>query len=467
MSKSRQVAERVMTRVWSSDAFAAAVLDSEIARSVDLDPRDAALATELVYGVLRTQQALETRLQALTNKHKLDLSDHARAQMLMAAYSICFLDRVPAFSAVNEAVAGISSTGDTRTASFANAILRKLVTTIETEGRPSLPEAIAASAPGWFRGALRRSLGRKDAEAYLAAGPVPPPIGLSLRTSENRDVWIDTLRQAAPNAVFELGKTSPRAILVRGAGDVRRLPGMGQAWIVQEEGAQIVALALGARVGERVLDACAGRGNKTWILSDAVGQTGAVDASDLYATKLERLRESPFGNAIKKTFVVDWSVETHAGPLPDKDYDRVLVDAPCSGTGTLRRRPEIALHRSAEDVQRLSELQKAIVRQAALHVKPGGRLIYAVCSVLRDESENVVEMLVDKPLANGQRLVAAPFDDDVLRALAPEGATSLRILPRRPGSGPSPSRGPRASSRRRCTRSRCRCSPSPRRCRSG
>lgn len=429
MSDARQVAERVITRVWSAEAFASAVLDAEIARASDLDPRDAGLATELVYGVLRTQAALETRLQALTDKGKLKLSDSARAHVLMAAYSVCFLDRIPPFAAVHEAVGGITSSGDPRTASFANAILRKLAANIEKDGRPSLTETIAAAAPGWLRGSLRRSLGRKEAEAYLGAGPVPPPIGLSLRNSADRAVVLEALQKAAPEASFALGNTSPRAILVRGAGDVRRLPGAGQTWIVQEEGAQIVALALGAKKGERVLDACAGRGNKTWILSDAVGPEGAVDAADLYAAKLEQLRGTAFGALVKETFVVDWSVETHPGPMPPRDYDRVLVDAPCSGTGTLRRRPEIALHRKEEDIERLAILQTAIVRNAALHVKPGGRLLYAVCSVLREESEQVIESIVGKPLIDGRRLVSIPFEDETLQALAPNEATTLRVLP--------------------------------------
>ncbi len=431
MSNARLIAERVLIRVWSADAFAAAVLDAEIERLTDVDPRDVALATELVYGVLRTQQALETRLQALTSKGKLEISVHARAHVLMAAYSICFLDRIPVFAAVNEAVASITSTGDPRTASFANAILRRLAASLETDGRPALVDAISSSAPGWLRGALRRSLGRKDAEAYLSAGPVPPPIGLSLRHNEDREEWIEALKQAAPNAVIETGNASPRAILVRGAGDVRRLPGVGTAWIVQEEGAQVVALALGAQSGDRVLDACAGRGNKTWILADAVGQTGTIDAADLYASKLERLREAPFGSAVGQTFVMDWAAdaETNLGPFPPHDYDRVLVDAPCSGTGTLRRRPEIALHRDDDDVKRLSELQTTILRNAAIHVKLGGRLVYAVCSVLRDECEAVVEMAVAKPLPNGMTLSAISFDTYVLRSLAPNDATTLRILP--------------------------------------
>ncbi len=447
MSNARRVAERVLVRVWSADAFAAAVLDTEIARHEHLDGRDRGLATELVYGVLRTQSALETRLTGLTKKGKLDLSEPARAHLLMGAYSICFLDRIPIFAAVNEAVAGITSTGDTRTASFVNALLRKLAAEIEKSGRPSLPETIAASAPGWLRGALRRSLGRKEAEAYLSAGPVPPPIGLSLHSGEDRAAWIDKLRKAAPDASFEPGQTSPRAILVSGAGDVRQLPGAGQAWIVQEEGAQIVAQALGARPGECVLDACSGRGNKSWLLADAVGPRGAVDASDLYPAKLEKLRDGFGARLVRQTFVVDWSVEQNHGAMPPRTYDRglgaqdgeadpkpqmydrVLVDAPCSGTGTLRRRPEIALHRQAEDVQRLSELQTTITKNAALHVKPGGRLVYAVCSVLREESEQVVAALVDKPLANGMRLIALPFENEIAKALAAEGASTLRLLP--------------------------------------
>jgi len=429
MSDARQIAEWTLTRVWSADAFASAVLDAEIARANDLDPRDAGLATELVYGVLRTQSALESLLQSLTSKGKLRLTNSARAHLLMAAYSICFLDRVPAFAAVNEAVAGISSAGDARMASFANAILRKLAAKVEKDGRPSLTETIAASAPGWLRGALRRSLGRKEAEAYLTAGPVPPPIGLSLRKSADRTTLVDVLQKAAPDATIAPGNTSPRAILVRGAGDVRRLPGAGQSWIVQEEGAQIVALALGAKPGDRVLDACAGRGNKTWILAEAVGTAGAVDAADLYAAKLEQLRETPFGKLVGQTFIVDWSVETHPGPMPPRDYDRVLVDAPCSGIGTLRRRPEIALHRQAEDVQRLATLQTAIVRNAARHVKTGGRLLYAVCSVLQEESEQIVESVIAHPLPDGRRLRPLPFEDETLKALAPNEAATLRILP--------------------------------------
>lgn len=430
ISEARIVASRVLARVWDSSAFAAAALDAELGRRMDIDPRDAGLATELVYGVLRTEGALVSRLSKLTPKGKLDLpSASARAHLLMGAYALCFLDRIPPFAAVSEAVTAIREEGDLRTASFANAILRKLAVEIESGGRPSLLAAANESAPGWLRGALRRSIGRSGAEAYLSAGPVPPPLGLSLRKGEDREAVLETLRRAAPDGVFEAGKASPRAILVRGAGDARRLPGAGESWIVQEEGAQVVALALGAKPGEKVLDACAGRGNKTWLLAGEVGPEGIVDAADLYSSKLDRLREGPAGLGARKTFAVDWAAR--AGAIADvpTDYDRVLVDAPCSGVGTLRRRPEIALQRTPEDVKRLSELQVAIARSAGTRVKDGGMLVFAVCSVLRDEAEEVVERLVTEPSGLSVSFEKAVLEAETARAIAGENGTSFRLLP--------------------------------------
>ncbi|WP_437732837.1 RsmB/NOP family class I SAM-dependent RNA methyltransferase [Sorangium sp. So ce1335] len=461
-SAPRAVAARVLARVWGSDAFASAALDAELRRAPALDPRDVGLTTELVYGVLRAQGALEARIAELATKGRWTTDPLVRAHVLMGAYSLCFLDRVPPFAAVSEAVDGAQAAGGPRVGAFANAVLRKLAASVESGGRPPLTDAVVASAPGWLRGALRRSLGRASAEAFLSAGPVPPPTGLCLAPGEDRDAWLEALRAAAPSATFEAGRVSPRAIVARGAGDLRRLPGFGAAWIGQEEGAQALALALGARPGERVLDACAGRGNKSWLLSRAVLPGGAVDAADLYPAKLSQLRaalsappassesagaeagalpgdalagDAPAGAGggleraaafVRETYAVDWTVG--AGDVPE-GYDRVLVDAPCSGVGTLRRRPEIALRREADDLPRLADLQVAIARRAATRARDGGRLVFAVCSVLREECEAVAARLAapaDDDL--GVRLEPAPFDVEIARELA-AGGDAFRLLP--------------------------------------
>jgi 16S rRNA (cytosine967-C5)-methyltransferase len=239
-----------------------------------------------------------------------------------------------------------------------------------------------------------------------------------------RDAWLAQLSAARPDATFELGRASPRALLARGAGRVESLPGHAEgAWFVQEEGSQLVALSLGARPGEQVLDACAGRGNKTSLLARAVLPGGAVDACDLHTSKLQRLRRelARLGLAPRATFAVDWSAGS--GDLTLR-YDRVLVDAPCSGVGTLRRRPDLATRRVQEDLAGLAATQLAIASRAATHVRPGGRLVYAVCSVLREECEEVVEAL----LGSDPLLEPAPFDPPEGSALAGEQAT-LRLLP--------------------------------------
>jgi 16S rRNA (cytosine967-C5)-methyltransferase len=141
--------------------------------------------------------------------------------------------------------------------------------------------------------------------------------------------------------------------------------------------------------------------------------------------KLEKLLSGPPGRFVRNTFAVDWTAGV--GDVPD-DYDRVIVDAPCSGVGTLRRRPEIVSMRQIEDIARLSELQVAIVRRAATRVRDGGRLIFAVCSVLREEGEEVVAKLVEKASDAGVMIESVPFDSAIAKNLARE-EHSLRLLP--------------------------------------
>jgi 16S rRNA (cytosine967-C5)-methyltransferase len=421
-SDARSIATRVLQRVWEDAAYASATLDAELRRLPGLDPRDAGLATELVYGVLRTQGFLEAELERGSDRPRnKPLPSVARAHLLIGAYSLAFLDRVPGFAAVSEAVTGVREATDARVGGYANAVLRRMGERME-RGRPELTEAISASAPGWLRGALRRSLGRAEAVAYLAAGPVPPPAGLCAAKPEDREALASKVRASLPQAHLELGTVSPRAILVRGAGDPRRLEGAESAFVVQEEGSQVVALALGARPGERVLDACSGRGNKAFTLAQDVGPEGAVDAADLHPHKLEASGARGF---VRHTYAVDWTVGP--GEVPE-GYDRVLVDAPCSGTGTLRRRPELGARREEQDLSELQALQVDILRRASTRVRPGGRVVYAVCSVLREEAEEVVTRVLE-PWPEGPSLLEAqPFDEPHVDALA-RGGASLRLLP--------------------------------------
>jgi 16S rRNA (cytosine967-C5)-methyltransferase len=420
----REAAALVLARVDKERAFASAALQSELARHVQLDARDRALVTELVYGTLRVLPWLVARIEVHAPRGIAHLDARVRAHLAVAAYQLLFT-RVPAFAAVSEAVGAIRRARSQKLAAFANAVLRKVAAGASELDDAARAEAIAESTPAWLRAALERSLGDAGARDFLACSVQSPPVGLRVERAGEREAWLAELRAAAPKASFEPGRVSPLAILARGAGNPEQLPGWkGGAWTVQEEGAQLAALALGAQEGEEILDACAGRGNKASLLARAVGERGAVDACDVSPAKLERLalELARLGLRARGSFAVDWAVGPGDVTGP---YDRILVDAPCSGSGTLRRRPEIALRREDGDLDALARVQTAIATRVAAFLRPGGSLVYVVCSVLREECEEVTGALVRaRP-----ELEPAAFDSAPARALAGEQPT-LRLLPK-------------------------------------
>jgi 16S rRNA (cytosine967-C5)-methyltransferase len=429
----RTVAAEVLARVAADGAFAAAVLDAELARSAQLEPRDRALATEIVYGALRVAPWLEGHIAKHTPRGIAKLDGATRSHLVVAAYQLFFLARVPAFAAVDAAVDGVRFARGEKLAGFTNAVLRKVAREAESGDDAARAarhhDAIVSSAPKWLETALVRALGQDDATRFLESTLEPPPVSLRVNDASARDVWVERLRAESSAASVEPGRVSPHAILVRGGGNPQSLAGVGEkAWAVQEEGSQLVALAVGARAGDRILDACAGRGNKAAILARAVGAAGAVDAADLHPQKLTRLvtEMARAGEKPRATHAVDWTVGD--GGIEEL-YDRVLVDAPCSGVGTLRRRPEILARRKDGDLGSIAKTQLAIATRAVDRVRPGGRFIYAVCSVLREEAEDVVGALLEAR----SDLRPVPFDSDPARAIAGD-ATSLRLLPNREGT---------------------------------
>ncbi|MCC6217496.1 MAG: RsmB/NOP family class I SAM-dependent RNA methyltransferase [Polyangiaceae bacterium] len=403
----RAVAARVLVRVERDAAFAAAALDAELARAATLAPVERALATTLVYGALRARGALIARLSTLAPRG-LPRDELTRAHLLLAAHQLLLLDRIPAHAAVDVAVSALRRERGARVAGFANAVLRKLA------AHPKIDEraAVLESAPAWLREQLVAVAGEAGAAALLGAGEAPA-VGLRLSRGRSLPEWL---------AAAEPGRVAPRARRVRREGDPRKLAGHAAGdFSVQEEGAQVVGLLVGARPGERVLDACAGRGGKAALLAEAVGPGGEVWATDVHPSKLDALRAEleRLGLQPAQTRAVDWTVG--AADVP-RGFDRVLVDAPCSGTGTLRRRPEIAHRLGPDDPERLAELSARILRAAATRARPGGRVTFAVCSVLPVEGEEVVARVADV-------LEPAPFDAPELLPLVAGGATHLRLLP--------------------------------------
>jgi 16S rRNA (cytosine967-C5)-methyltransferase len=423
----RSIAAHVVERALAEGAFAAAVLDAAVERFPELDPRERALATELAYGALRTAPYVTERLTRHAVHGSRPLEGTVHAHLVVAGYQLLFLDRVPAFAAVSEAVRLVTTARGKRVGAFANAVLRRLAAEKTGDKRAALEQAMRASVAPALWSSLVRSLGEEQAAAFIGANAAPA-VGLRIRVGEDRTTWITRLESHAPRASFAPGTVSPLAILMRGGGDPQKLPFFRDGELaIHEEGAQIVALALGAKAGDTVLDACAGRGNKTALLAELVGPAGAVDAVDQHPSKLTRLAAElhRMRFAPRATYAVDWTVGH--GEVPS-GYDRVLVDAPCSGTGTIRRRPDLAARWDAAKLPELSELQVQILVDAAERAKLGGTIVYAVCSLLREECEDVI----DRALARAPWLASAKLCGERVPLLS--GVTSLRLTPHEHGT---------------------------------
>ena len=406
----------MLERVERDGAYATAALDADLGRYPQLDGLESGLATELTYGCLRTGPALRTRLRALAPRGIAGGDARVLHELLVAAYQILFLDRVPAYAAVDAAVGAVRTLRGKRVAGFANAVLRRLA---EQRGELQFVDAVVESVPGWLVERLTTAVGEEQFRALVGAVErAAPQLAARFVAGRERPRWAETLPR---------GRVYNDAYVLSGLGDPRDLTGYDTGdFVVQEEGAQVLALAVGARAGDRVLDACAGHGQKSSLLRERIGDGGALWAADLHPAKLEALQREfeRLRVGAVETRAIDWTVGT--GDVPD-DFDRVLVDAPCTGVGTLRRRPEILPRLGPDDPARLGELAGRILRRAATRVRPGGRVVFAVCSVLPEECEAVVDRMNDL-------LEPVPFDAPELVSVAPADATRFRLLPGRHGT---------------------------------
>ncbi len=221
----RQIAATVVRRVEFEGAFAAAALSAEIDRHPQTDPRDRGFATELAYGTLRTRVYVGRVLGELAPKGLDGLDPQTHAVLLVAAYQLVFLPRVPARAAVNSAVEAVKRGRAKGLAPFVNAVLRNLARRVETAPRPSAADATLAAAPAWLIDALDRALGEGEGAAFVTAGPVPPPLGVRVRRGDVA-VWRDRLARELRGASVEPGRVVSRSLLLTGAGDPRRVPGV-------------------------------------------------------------------------------------------------------------------------------------------------------------------------------------------------------------------------------------------------
>ncbi len=354
------------------------------------------LGWALILGVERNRYLLDHHLAAHLKRRMNKLDPPVRTVLRCGAYQMLWMDRIPARAAVHQSVETVRMLGLGQAAGFINGALRSLDRGPNRCGEPPNP-SVALSMPEW----LLKRLPEEAAAAFndepsLALRPRVPDL-MGRLTKAGVDCW-----------------PGPAGAVLLSAVDPTSLPGWNEGWFaVQDAASQAVAQLVGACPGERVLDACAAPGGKALALADAVGPEGSVLAVDLDPQRLAMMESERARLGLQ--------VEARVGDVCrglDETFDRVLVDAPCSAIGVIRRHPEIRWQRRPEELRRHAEAQARILAAAADLVRPTGRLVYAVCSFAAVEGPGVVESF----LARKPEFSMDPIDESWGTARDPQGA---------------------------------------------
>jgi 16S rRNA (cytosine967-C5)-methyltransferase len=382
----RRVALAVILRVTEHGGFSNLVLMAALRRT-RLDRADRDLATELAYGTLRRLLSLDWAIERASDRPVSAMTPRARALVRLGAYQLLFT-RIPSHAAVGETVelAGGAERG------FVNAVLRRI-----SAEPPSWPSGdgdddivVRTGVAPWAVAELRRILGE---EAEDAASALAERARLSLRTNPCRTTT-EELEAALRGAGLDprRGRIHPGSVSIEGAAPAS-LPGFGEGWFaIQDEASAFVVDAVDPRPGERILDACAGPGGKAAAVACIVGGAGSMVASDISPGRASLVRETTARLGVRAHVLAQDATR----PAVRGGFDRALVDAPCSGMGAARRRPELLWRPRRRDLSGLARLQVAIAGSAAGLLREGGRLVYSVCTFPRAETDAACDALLAK-----------------------------------------------------------------------
>jgi len=398
-------------------------LEHQDSNITELPPKDRALCHAIVFGVLRHRGRIDHLIRAFSSR-PFDRMDDAVIEILrIALFQMVYLDRVPDFAAIDTAVEFTKQKIGKKSTGFVNAVLRQAARAHRDTGIPSKEDqffthlTVACSIPKWLGSRWAAAFGKEKTLALATSLLDIPPLTLRVNTLKtDRRTLADLLARSGQETQETL--FSSEGLHLAGPGlFISELQGFEEGMFqVQDEAAQMVSQVLNPRPGERVLDACAGLGGKTCHIAQIMENRGQIVAGDTEAPKLERLAAEAgrLGISIIEGMTMDVSKATvkETGGY----FDRVLVDAPCTGLGVVRRNPDTRWKRTIKDIQRMAARQRKILNAAASLVAPGGTLVYAVCSCEAEENEGVIEPFLAKrkdfsPDAKGMALAVpeTPF----------------------------------------------------------
>ncbi|MBN1380370.1 MAG: 16S rRNA (cytosine(967)-C(5))-methyltransferase RsmB [Deltaproteobacteria bacterium] len=396
MNTPRSIAVDILCRIEEKGAYAEPLLDEVLSDQILSNAQDRRLLTQIVYGTLRMQGRLDWIIARLYRGRVIDLDGNVRNIIRMSLYQLFFTHRIPQFAIVDEAVK-VTKELNAKAAGLVNAVLRNAIRKgwgiayPDSKESPALYLSVYYSHPLWLVEKWLVLFGFEETEAVCRANLEIPPAAVRVnRLKTTPEEAIKDLRdegfEVVPAAISPDG-----LILIKQPKSLREAAIFRKGHVqMQDEASQLISHLVAPEAGERILDLCAGTGGKTSHLAEIMKNKGEIIAVDINGRKLERLQNNAkrLGANVVRTLQGD-----AAGPLvidPHVRFDKILIDAPCSGLGTLRRNPEIKWRIMPQAIKKSAALQTHLIKNAARYLKDGGILIYSTCTNLPEENEDII-----------------------------------------------------------------------------
>ncbi len=392
----RGLAVKILNRVERTDAYLDKLLDNEL-RNAELNGPDKALLYEIVHGVTRWEGRLDWILNGFYKGQFSKAIPNLKNGLRVALYQILFLDRIPDHAAVNEAVEFVKKLQGQKPADLTNAILRNIIRNKNSIRYPDPNEDIIGylsayySHPAWMVKRYLERFGREDTEKLLNANNEKPYLTLRINAIKTNPQEFKNLLQQV-NLKFRPGKFLPEFVQLQNLTNITAWEYFVKGYFnIQDESAGLAVRLLAVAPGMNVLDMCAAPGGKTAYLGSLMNNQGSITALDRYEGRLKLVRKN--NERLGLTCVT--TIESDALEFESKPFDRVLADVPCSGSGTLSKKPDIKWKKDIFDLRRMSEIQLKLIAKASTLVKPGGVLVYSTCSIEPEENIEVVKKFLE------------------------------------------------------------------------
>lgn len=393
--KARKIARQIIQRVIEENAYSNILLNTELNKS-ELEQNDKALVTEIVYGTLRRKRTLDMIIGNFVKDIKV-MNKSTLNILRVAIYQMQFLDKIPEYAAVNEAVEEAKEISEDD-AKLVNGILRsyqKNGDDIEIQGNRIEEYSYKFSFEPWMIRFFISQYGEDEAKRIMAGlNQVPSTTVRINETKSSYDDIFEELEEAGYDV--EDGYVCPEAIIIRGGSSIEKNPLFIDGKItVQDESAMLVSSLLEVKEDEKVLDLCAAPGGKSTHIGELLNNTGEVLAFDLQENKLGLIQEN-----VDRLGLTNIKIEAMDASRLNSKYvgyaDKVLIDVPCSGLGIIRKKPEIKWNKSRKELREIVEIQREIMKNAWEYLKPGGVMVYSTCTLNKEENEENIKWFKEK-----------------------------------------------------------------------